>query len=54
MTGTTTDRYFADKPDAARRPRFSVLDLDKAESVGVVLPPWRESLSTYVKQEVGG
>jgi dTDP-4-dehydrorhamnose reductase len=52
VTGTTTDRYFADKPDAARRPQNSVLDLDKARSVGVVLPPWRESLATYVKQEI--
>lgn len=54
VTGTTTHRYFADKPDVARRPPFSVLDLDKAESAGVILPPWRESLATYVKHEVGG
>jgi len=54
VTGTTSEQYFADKPDAARRPRNSVLALDKARSAGVALPPWRESLVTYVKQEVAG
>jgi dTDP-4-dehydrorhamnose 3,5-epimerase len=52
VTGTTTTDYFADRPQAARRPLNSVLDLAKARSVGVVLPPWRNSLADYVKQEV--
>ena len=52
VTRISTEKYFADKPDAARRPRNSVLNLEKARSVGVVLPPWRDSLATYVKQEV--
>ena len=53
VTTTTTAAYFADKPHAARRPRGSVLDLGKAAAAGVSLPPWRESLATYVKQELG-
>jgi dTDP-4-dehydrorhamnose 3,5-epimerase len=51
VTTTTTAAYFADKPQAARRPLNSVLDLGKAAAAGVSLPPWRESLESYVKQE---
>jgi dTDP-4-dehydrorhamnose reductase len=50
VTTTTTAAYFADKPEAARRPLNSVLDLGRATAAGVALPPWRESLETYVKQ----
>ncbi len=53
VTGTTTEAYFADKPQAAPRPRNSVLDLAKAAAAGVVLPPWRDGLAIYVKQELG-
>jgi hypothetical protein len=28
-----------------------VLDLDKARTAGIVLPPWRQSLIDYIKQE---
>ncbi|MCE0763088.1 dTDP-4-dehydrorhamnose reductase [Pseudonocardia kujensis] len=49
VTGTTTDAYFADKPDAARRPLNSVLDLTKAAKVGVTLPDWRASLEAYLR-----
>lgn len=52
VTSTTTAAYCADHPGAARRPPNSVLDLGKATGLGVVLPPWRESLATYVKQEL--
>lgn len=45
---TTTAAYFADKPDAARRPRNSVLDLTKAEAAGVRCPEWRDRLKAYV------
>lgn len=51
VTATTTAAYFADKPHAARRPLNSVLDLAKAASAGVVLPPWRDGLAGYVKEE---
>lgn len=52
VTGTTTAAYFADKPHAAPRPLNSVLDLTKAAAAGVVLPPWRDGLADYVKQEL--
>lgn len=51
VTTTTTAAYFADKPQAARRPLNSVLDLDKAATAGVSLPTWHDSLARYVKQE---
>jgi dTDP-4-dehydrorhamnose 3,5-epimerase len=51
VTDTTTTDYFADKPGAATRPLNSVLDLEKARVAGVQLPPWRDSLATYVKKE---
>jgi dTDP-4-dehydrorhamnose 3,5-epimerase len=49
VTDTTTDAYFADKPDAAHRPLNSVLDLTKAAKAGVTLPDWRESLEAYLR-----
>ncbi len=52
VTCTTTAAYFADKPHAAPRPLNSVLDLAKAAAAGVVLPPWRDGLADYVKQEL--
>ncbi|WP_232661090.1 SDR family oxidoreductase [Pseudonocardia sp. TRM90224] len=48
VTDTTTEAYFAGKPDAAPRPRNSVLDLTKAEKVGIELPSWRSRLAEYV------
>jgi len=52
VTGTTTAAYFADKPQAARRPLNSVLDLTKAAAAGVALPAWRDSLAAYAKEEL--
>lgn len=49
VTGTSTQAYFADKPHAARRPLNSVLDLRRAEDVGVVAADWRERLDAYVR-----
>lgn len=54
VSPTTTAAYFADKPQAAPRPRNSVLDLGKAAAVGVALPDWRESLARYVKERQDG
>ncbi|MEU7811040.1 dTDP-4-dehydrorhamnose reductase [Pseudonocardia sp. NPDC049154] len=51
VTDTTTAAYFADKPEAARRPLNSVLDLTKAAKAGVTLPDWRESLEAYLARE---
>lgn len=53
VTDTTTESYFAARPDAARRPLNSVLDLGRAAAVGVRLPDWRESLAAYVAEHVG-
>jgi dTDP-4-dehydrorhamnose reductase len=49
---------FADRPIAplrseelalpAPRPRYSVLDLEKARALGVALRPWREALAAYL------
>lgn len=51
VADTTTAAYFAARPQAARRPLNSVLDLRKAADAGVHLPPWRESLTAYVEKE---
>jgi dTDP-4-dehydrorhamnose 3,5-epimerase len=51
VVDTTTDAYFAARPEAAHRPLNSVLSLRKAAEAGVHLPPWRESLATYVSKE---
>ncbi len=47
VTDTTTEAYFADKPDAARRPLNSVLDLTRIADVGVTPPDWRDRLAEY-------
>lgn len=52
VTDTTTAAYFADRPNSARRPLNSVLDLRKSKAVGVLLPPWQESLDDYVDREM--
>jgi dTDP-4-dehydrorhamnose reductase len=51
VTDTTTTEYFADKPQAAPRPRNSVLDLSRAVAAGVEVPDWRERLAEYVSVE---
>jgi dTDP-4-dehydrorhamnose 3,5-epimerase len=48
VTDTTTGEYFADRPQAAARPLNSVLDLGRAEAVGLPLAPWRQRLAAYV------
>ena len=49
---TTTAAYFADKPAAARRPRNSVLALDKVRALGITSRPWQESLAEYVAAQL--
>jgi dTDP-4-dehydrorhamnose 3,5-epimerase len=51
VTGTTTAAYFADRPEAAKRPRNSVLDTAKAQKAGVELPDWRAQLARYVSSQ---
>ncbi len=48
VTDTSTERYGADRPHAARRPLNSVLDTTKAREAGVALPDWRAQLAEYV------
>lgn len=48
VTGTTTAAYFADKPNAAKRPLNSVLDTSKAAKAGVHMPDWRTALAANV------
>jgi dTDP-4-dehydrorhamnose reductase len=48
VTPTSTADYFADRPEAARRPLHSVLDLTKATEAGVPLADWRGRLADYV------
>jgi dTDP-4-dehydrorhamnose 3,5-epimerase len=52
VTDTTTAAYFAGRRETAARPLNSVLLLDKAQAAGVNMPPWPESLATYVKKEI--
>ena len=52
VTPTSTEAYFAARPDAARRPRNSVLDTTRAEELGAVLPDWRSSLAAYLSARV--
>ncbi|MFC4944803.1 SDR family oxidoreductase [Pseudonocardia sp. GCM10023141] len=48
VSDTTTAEYFAGRPEAARRPLNSVLNVGKAAAAGVALPDWHESLAAYV------
>jgi dTDP-4-dehydrorhamnose reductase len=49
VTDVSTAEYFADKPDAARRPLNSTLDCSRAQRTGIVLPDWRDRLGTYLR-----
>jgi dTDP-4-dehydrorhamnose 3,5-epimerase len=44
----STDEYFADKPEAAHRPRNSVLNLAKITAAGFRPRNWREALTEYL------
>jgi dTDP-4-dehydrorhamnose reductase len=52
VTDTTTQEYFADKPQAAKRPLQSTLALDKIEAAGFTPADWRDDLIQYVKKEL--
>jgi dTDP-4-dehydrorhamnose 3,5-epimerase len=45
---TTTEAYFADKPQAAARPLNSVLDLAKITAAGFAPRDWRTALAEYL------
>lgn len=45
---TSTAKYFADRPQAAVRPRNSVLDLSKITAAGFTPREWRTALAEYL------
>jgi dTDP-4-dehydrorhamnose 3,5-epimerase len=47
----TTEEYFADKPEAARRQLESTLELSKIEATGFKPHDWRDDLKAYVTKE---
>lgn len=52
VTDTTTEEYFASKPNVAPRPSNSVLDLSKIEAAGFAPRDWREDLKRYIASEL--
>lgn len=52
VSNTTTQEYFASKPNVAPRPLNSVFDLSKIEATGFKPRDWREDLMDYVKKEM--
>lgn len=51
VTDTTTEEYFASKPNVAPRPLHSELDLSKISATGLQLRDWHEDLHAYIEQE---
>lgn len=52
VTDTTTAAYFADKPEAAKRPLKSALNLTKLRQTGFEPHDWHEDLKAYVAKEL--
>ena len=52
VTNTTTDEYFATKPESAPRPLNSMLDLSKIEAIGFKPKDWQSDLGEYLKKEL--
>ncbi len=52
VTDTSTADYFANKPDAAKRPLKSTLDLTKLMSTKFTPRDWRLDLQDYIKKEL--
>ena len=53
VTDTTTEEYFASKPNVAPRPLKSELALDKIKATGFKPKDWRNDLTEYIKKELG-
>lgn len=51
VTDTTTEEYFAGKPNTAPRPHKSELDLGKIKATGLSLRDWRDGLHDYIEAE---
>ncbi|WP_461169095.1 sugar nucleotide-binding protein [Arthrobacter sp. Z1-15] len=54
VTGVSTAEYFASKPDAAPRPRNSVLDLAKIKAAGFTPRPAGQALAAYLSGASAG
>lgn len=52
VSDITTADYYKDKPEAAKRPFLSTLDLAKIESTGFRPNDWQVNLEKYVKKEL--
>jgi dTDP-4-dehydrorhamnose 3,5-epimerase len=50
VTDQATADYFADKPEAAKRPLYSVLNLEKIKATGFVPRDWQTDLNDYLKE----
>jgi len=48
VTDQTTADYFKDKPEAAPRPTWSIMDLSKIQATGFQLHNWRDDLKRYL------
>ena len=51
VTDTTTEEYFASKPESAPRPLQSAFDLTKITATGLTLPDWQTALHNYIQKE---
>jgi len=49
VSETTTEAYFASKPNVARRPLNSSYDLSKIKATGLELADWRDELKKYIE-----
>jgi len=54
VTDTSTEEYFASKPEAAPRPLQSTMDLSKVEATGFTLTDWQTELKAYIENESQG
>ncbi len=52
VSDTTTEDYFAGKPDISPRPLQSTLDLSKIEATGFTPIDWRKDLQAYIGSEI--
>jgi dTDP-4-dehydrorhamnose 3,5-epimerase len=52
VTNTTTAEYLVDKPNSAKRPLNSTLNLSKIEATGFKPKDWRQDLREYIKKEL--
>ncbi len=51
-TSTTTVKYYKGKPDSARRPLQSTLDLSKIKATGFKPRDWHDDLREYIRKEL--